>query len=151
MSLLIPHLNFFAFDGFSRIQVCLYPLPLIFMNRPNTSKLIVIFFVIILSMVLFGCFQSPLKISLQISSQSHILKDVFMLWLTNSIWYPIDHQFEGGLLCVIWALGHFSCLAQPEYLYCTYNTIVLHSYAFYIRHSYIFYSLRNTIQLIQYL
>ena len=91
--LLIPHLRSFGFDGFLRIYVCLHPLLLLFivtirvpfilltmisfMNKLNILRLIVILSVIILSMVLSNYSRSPLKINLQISSPSHILRDVF--------------------------------------------------------------------------
>ena len=102
VSLLIPHLKSFGFDGFSRIQLCPHPLPLLFIvitgasfillsiisstNGQNTSRLIVISSVIILFVMLSSWFQFPLKINLQISSLSQIIRNVFVLWLTNSSW-----------------------------------------------------------------
>ena len=52
--------------------------------------------VIILSIVLSSWSQSPLKINLQISSPSHILRDAFVLWLTTLSWFHIHFEFEGG-------------------------------------------------------
>ena len=65
-------------------------------KRTKTSRSIVILSVIILSMVLSSWSQSLLKINLQISSPSHILRDVFVLWLTTSSWSHIHLEFEGG-------------------------------------------------------
>ena len=102
----------FGYDGFLRTWVCPYPLLLLFivttrvpfilltmmssMNGLNTSRSIVILFVIILFMVLSSYSQSPIKINLQISSASHILKDTFVLWLTTSSWSHIHLEFKGG-------------------------------------------------------
>ena len=93
--LLIPHLSSFGYDGFLRIWVCPPPLllpfivttrvPFIlltmmsFMNGLNTSRLIVILSVIILSMVLLSFSPSPPKINLQISSPSHFLRDALVI------------------------------------------------------------------------
>ena len=66
------------------------------MNGLNTSRSIIILSVIILSMVLLSWSQSPLKINLQKSSPSHILKNVFVLWLTISSWFHIHLEFEEG-------------------------------------------------------
>ena len=68
----------------------------IYITHKNTSRLIVILSIIILSMMLSSCSQSPLKINLQISSPSHILRDVFMLWLTISSYSHTHLEFEGG-------------------------------------------------------
>ena len=94
--LLIPHLSSFGYDGFLRIWV--YPHPLLFLfivttrvpfilltimssiNGLNTSRLIVILFVIILSMVLSSFSPSPPKINLQISSPSHFLRVALVIW-----------------------------------------------------------------------
>ena len=65
------------------------------MNGQNTSRSIIILSVFILSMVLSNWSQSLLKINLQISSSSHILKDTFVLWLTTSSWFHIHLEFEG--------------------------------------------------------
>jgi len=62
-----------------------------FKNGLNTMRSIVIFSVIILSMVLSSCSQSLLKINLQISLLSHILRDTFMLRLTTSSWSHTHH------------------------------------------------------------
>ena len=123
MLLLIPHLSSFGYDGFLRIWVCPHPLLLLFfvttkvsfilltmmssMNGLNTSRLIVILSVIILSMVLSRFSPSPPKINLQISSQSHFLRDVLVIWLTTSSWSHIYLEFEGELLTYImlWTLG----------------------------------------------
>ena len=110
--LLIPHLSSFGYDSFSKTYVCPYPLLLLFivttkvpfilltmmssMNGLNTLRSIVISFVIILSMVFSSWSQSPLKINLQISSLSHILRDIFALWLTTLSWSHIHLEFEGG-------------------------------------------------------
>ena len=93
--LLIPNLSSFGYNGFLRIWVCPHPLLLPFivtirvpfilltmlssMNGLNTSRLIVILSVIILSMVLSSFSPSPPKINLQISSLSHILRDAFVI------------------------------------------------------------------------
>ena len=93
-----------------------HPLPLLFivitglsfslltmmssMNILNTSRLIVILSIIILFMVLSRCFWSPLKINLQIFSLSHILRDIFVLWLTNSRWSPPPTlSLRGAITC----------------------------------------------------
>ena len=93
-----------------------HPLPLLFiviiglsfrlltmmssMNILNTSRLIVILSIIILSMVLSRCFWSPLKINLQIFSLIHILRDIFVLWLTNSRWSPPPTlSLRGAITC----------------------------------------------------
>ena len=110
--LLIPHLSSFGYDGLSKTLVCPHPLLLLFivttrvpfilltmmssMNGLNTSRSIVILSIIILSMVLSSWSQSLLKINLQISSPSYILRDVFVLWLTTSSWSHIHLEFEGG-------------------------------------------------------
>ena len=110
--LLIPHLSSFGYDGFLRISVCPHPLLLPFivttkvpfilltmmssMNGLNTSRLIVILFVIILSMVLSSSSPSPPQINLQISSPSHFLRDALVIWLTTSRWSHIHLEFEGG-------------------------------------------------------
>ena len=110
--LLIPYLSSFGYDGFLRTQVCPHPLLLLLivttrvpfilvtmmssMNELNTSRSIVILSIIILSIVLSSCSQSLLKINLQISSPSHILKDAFVLWLTTSSWSYTHLKFEGG-------------------------------------------------------
>ena len=110
--LLIPHLSSFGYDDFLRTQVCPHPLLLLFIvttrvlfilltmmssiNKLNTSRLIAILSVIILSMVLSSSSRSPPKINLQISSPSHILKDAFVIWLTISSWSHIHLEFEGG-------------------------------------------------------
>ena len=49
-----------------------------------------------LSIMLSSLSQSPLKINLQISSPSHILRDAFVLWLTTSSWSHIHLEFEGN-------------------------------------------------------
>ena len=49
-----------------------------------------------LSIMLSSLSQSPLKINLQISSPSHILRDAFVLWLTTSSWSRIHLKLEGG-------------------------------------------------------
>ena len=98
--LLIPHLSSFGYDGFLRIWVCQHPLLLLFivttrvlfilltmmssMNRLNTSRLIVILSVIIMSIVLSSFSQSPPKINLQISLPSHFLRNALVIWLTIS-------------------------------------------------------------------
>ena len=110
--LLIPHLISFDYDGFLRIWLCPHPLLLLFivttkvpfilftmmssMNRLNTSRLIIILSVIILSMVLSSFSPSPPKINLQISSPSHFLRDALMIWLPTSSWSYIHLEFEGG-------------------------------------------------------
>ena len=110
--LLIPHLNSFDYDGFLRIWVCSHPLLFLFivttrvsfilltimssMNGLNTSRLIVILSVIILSMVLLSFSPSHPKINLQISSPSHFLREVLVIWLTTSSWSHIHLEFEGG-------------------------------------------------------
>ena len=110
--LLIPHLSSFSYDGFLRIWVCPHPLLLPFivttrvpfilltmmssMNRLNTSRLIVILSVIILSIVLSSFSPSPPKINLQIFSPSHFLRDALVIWLTTSSWSHIHLEFEGG-------------------------------------------------------
>ena len=93
-----------------------HPLPLLFivitrssfrlltmmssMNILNISRLIVILSIIILSMVISRCFWSPLKINLQIFSLSHILRDIFVLWLTNSRWSPPPTlSLRGAITC----------------------------------------------------
>ena len=112
MSLLIPHSSSFGYDGFLRIWVCAHPLLLPFivttrvpfilltmmssMNELNTSRLIVILSVIILSIVLSSFSLSPPKINLQISSPSHFLRDTLVIWLTTSSWSHIHLEFEGG-------------------------------------------------------
>ena len=138
--LLIPHLSSFDYDGFLRISMCPYPLLLLFivttkvpfilpimmssMNGLNTSRSIVILSVIILSMVLSSCSRSSLKINLQISSPSHILKDAFVLWLTNDNLKLVSHPpwVWGGLLMCnrLWAL-------KPPSLY----LLILHTYLYY--------------------
>ena len=52
--------------------------------------------VIILSMMLSSCSRSSLKINLQISSPSHILRDAFVLWLTTSNWSHTNLEFAGA-------------------------------------------------------
>ena len=116
--LLIPHLSSFGYDGFLRIWVWPHPLLLPFivttrvpfilltmmssMNGLNTSKLIVILSIIILSMVLSSFSPSPPKINLQISLPSHFLRDAFVIWLTTSNWSQSTLSFgEGGLLMYI--------------------------------------------------
>ena len=110
--LLIPNLSSFGYDGFSKTLVCPHPLLLLFivtirmpfilltimssMNGLNTSRLIVILFVIILSMVLLSFSPSHPKINLQISSPSHFLRDALVIWLTTSSWSHIHLEFEGG-------------------------------------------------------
>ena len=138
MPLLIPHLSSFGYDGFLRIWVYLHPLLLLFivttrvpfilltmmssMNELNTSRLIVILSVIVMSIVLSSFSLSPPKINLQISSPNHFLRDALVIWLTTSSWSHIHLEFEGGLLTYImlWALGPVRFL-------------VLHTYAFYIK------------------
>ena len=71
----------------------------VFHEGLNISRLIVILFVIILSMVHSSSSQSPPKINLQISSPSHILRNAFVLWLTTSNWSHTHLEFEGLLLC----------------------------------------------------
>ena len=98
--LLIPHLSSFGYDGFLRIWVYPHPLLLPFivttrvpfilltmmssMNGLNTSRLIVILSIIILSMVLLSFSPSPPKINLQISSPSHFLRDALVIWFWQS-------------------------------------------------------------------
>ena len=110
--LLIPHLSSFGYDGFLRIWVWPHPLLLPFivttivpfilltmmssMNGLNTSRLIVILSIIILSMVLSSFSPSPPKINLQLSSPSHFLRDAFVIWLTTSSWSHIHLEFWGG-------------------------------------------------------
>ena len=109
------------------------------MNGLNTSRSIVILFVIILSVVLSSWSQSPLKINLYISSRSHILMDTFVLgWQP---WVGITSTLSfffwgggGGLLSCIKICGLWAHLV---YLY---STLIC------IAHSCIFYYLRNTIQ-----
>ena len=112
MPLQIPHLSSFGYDGFLRIWVCSHPLLLPFivttrvpfilltmmssMDGLNTSRLIVILSVIILSMVLSSFSPSLSKINLQISSLSHFLRDALVIWLTTSSWSHIHLEFEGG-------------------------------------------------------
>ena len=90
------------------------------MNGLNTSRSIVILSVIILSMVLSSYSRSPLKINLQISSPSHIVRDTLVLWLIISSWSHTHFGFKGGLLTCnrLWALS-------PPYL------LVLHTYLYY--------------------
>ena len=106
------HLSSFGYDGFLRIWVCPHPLLLPFIvttrvpfillimissiNGLNTSRLIIILSVIILSMVLSSFSSSPPKINLQISSPSHFLRDALVIWLTTSSWSHIHLEFEGG-------------------------------------------------------
>ena len=130
-----------------------HPLPLLFiviaglsfrlltmmssMNILNTSRLIVILSVIILSMVLWRCFLSPLKINLQIFSLSHILRDIFVLWLTNLRSPPPTLSLRGAVTCnrlVGFRLVLHTYLCLPP--------ILLHSYS-----PVYFYYLRNKIQL----
>ena len=112
LPLLIPHLSSFGYDDFLRISVCPHPLLLPFivttrvsfilltlmssMNGLNTSRLIVILSVIILSMALSSFSPSPSKINLQISSLNHLLRGALVIWLTTSSWSHIHLEFEGG-------------------------------------------------------
>ena len=68
----------------------------VFHERTNTSRLIVILSVIILSMVLSSFSPSSPKINLQISSPSHFLKDALVIWLTTSSWSHIHLEVKGG-------------------------------------------------------
>ena len=138
MPLLIPHLSSFGYNGFSKILVCPHPLPLLFivtirvpfilltmissMNGLNISRSIVILSVIILSMVLSSWSQSSLKINLQISSPSHILRDVFVLWLTTSNWSHIHLEFEGGCYRELGYMGF-----RPTLFTCIAHLLVLHT------------------------
>ena len=131
-----------------------HPLPLLFivitgapfrlltmmssMNILNTSRLIVILSVIILSMVLSRCFLSPLKINLQIFSLSHILQDIFVLWLTNSRWSPPPTLSLRGAVTCNRLVGFRLVLHTFLYL----PPVLLHSCS-----PIYFYFLRNKIQL----
>ena len=108
------------------------------MNGLNTSRLIIILSVIILSMVLSSSSPSPPNINLQISSPSHFLRDALVIWLTTSSWSHIHLEFEGDVN-VYYVLGfrpsYFSCIAH---LYLYYTSLVPHTNASYIRHWCIF-------------
>ena len=73
-------------------------------------------------MVLSSRSQSPLKINLQISSPSHILKDIFVLWLTTSSWSHIHLEF-GGAVNVHSVMGF-----RPNQITCIAHIIVLHMF-----------------------
>ena len=78
----------------------------VFHERAKHIEIDFILSIIILSMVLSSCSQSPLKINLHISSPSHILRDAFVLWLTTSSWSHTHLKFEGPLMCNrLWHLG----------------------------------------------
>ena len=68
----------------------------VFMNGLNTSRLIVILSVIVLSMMLSSSSLSPPKINLQIFSPSHFQRDALVIWLPTSSWSHIHLEFEGG-------------------------------------------------------
>ena len=118
MPLLISHLSSFDYGG---LLIVTTKVPFILltmmssMNGLNTSRSIVILSIIILSMMLSSYYRSLLNINLQIFSPSHILRDVFVLWLTTLSWSYTHLEFEGGLLTCnrLWALG------PPVYLYYT--------------------------------
>ena len=92
------------------------------MNELNTSRSIIILFIIILFMVLSSWSQSPLKINLQISSPTHILRDAFVLWLITSSWSHIHLEFEGDCLRVLGYVGF-----SPTLFTCITHSFVLHT------------------------
>ena len=81
--LVCPHPLLLLFIVTTRMSFILLTM-MSFMNRLNTSRSIVILSIIILSMVLSSYSRSLLKINLQISLPSRILRDAFVLLLTTS-------------------------------------------------------------------
>lgn len=80
---------------------------------------------------LFNCSMSLLKISLKTSLQSHILRPIFMLFLSNSRLSLFLLEFEGAIsvqLC--WTLGPIVTYLSITNIPCTTLIFVLYSYAY---------------------
>ena len=101
------------------------------MNGLNTSRSIVILFVIILSVVLSSWSQSPLKINLYISSRSHILMDTFVLgwqpWV--GITSTLSFFWGGGVGCYL-VLRYVGF--GPTLFTCIAHLFVLHTHVYFI-------------------
>ena len=90
------------------------------MNRLNTSRSIVILYVIILSMVLSSYSRSPLKINLQISSLSHILEDASCFSGQHQVGLTPTLSLRELLTCNrLWALDPPCLLGKHTYLHFT--------------------------------
>ena len=104
------------------------------MNGLNTSRLIIILSVIILSMVLSSSSPSPPKINLQIFSPSHFLRDALVILLKPQAGLTSTLSLR-GVVNVYYVMGfrpnYFTCTAH---LYLYYTLLVPHTYASYIRH-----------------